>query len=54
MPPSSRDSCTPGQPRSNEKEQGSAIVEFTFLALLLMVPLVYFVITVELSRTVQD
>ncbi|WP_285247508.1 hypothetical protein [Pseudarthrobacter sp. efr-133-R2A-89] len=31
---------------SNEHEQGSAVVEFTFLALLLMVPLVYFVITV--------
>lgn len=28
------------------REQGSAVVEFTFLALLLMVPLVYFVITV--------
>lgn len=28
-------------------EEGSAIVEFTFLALLLMVPLVYFVITVS-------
>lgn len=27
-------------------ERGSAVVEFTFLALLLMVPLVYFVITV--------
>lgn len=27
-------------------EQGSAVVEFTFLALLLMVPVVYFVITV--------
>lgn len=26
-------------------EQGSAVVEFTFLALLLMVPLVYFIIT---------
>jgi Flp pilus assembly protein TadG len=34
------------QERSNEHEQGSAVVEFTFLALLLMVPLVYFVITV--------
>lgn len=33
-----------GQRHSNE--QGSALVEFTFLALLLMVPLVYFVITV--------
>lgn len=29
-----------------EREQGSAVVEFTFLALLLMVPLVYFIITV--------
>lgn len=28
------------------KEQGSAVVEFTFLALLLMVPLVYFIITI--------
>ena len=28
------------------KEEGSAVVEFTFLALLLMVPLVYFIITV--------
>ena len=26
-------------------EQGSAVVEFTFLSLLLMVPLVYFIIT---------
>ena len=29
-----------------DREQGSAVVEFTFLAFLLMVPLVYFVITV--------
>lgn len=28
-----------------DPEQGSAVVEFTFLALLLMVPVVYFVIT---------
>jgi Flp pilus assembly protein TadG len=28
------------------REEGSAVVEFTFLALLLMVPLVYFIITV--------
>ncbi|YCH19596.1 hypothetical protein M1E17_15525 [Arthrobacter sp. D1-29] len=28
-----------------EGERGSAVVEFTFLALLLMVPLVYFIIT---------
>lgn len=33
-------------PQSSAHEQGSAVVEFTFLALLLMVPLVYFVITV--------
>jgi Flp pilus assembly protein TadG len=32
---------------SSEHERGSAVVEFTFLALLLMVPLVYFVITVS-------
>ncbi|KSU79132.1 hypothetical protein GA0061083_1033 [Pseudarthrobacter enclensis] len=31
---------------NGSREQGSAVVEFTFLALLLMVPLVYFVITV--------
>ena len=27
------------------REQGSAVIEFTFLSLLLMVPLVYFIIT---------
>lgn len=32
--------------REGGHEQGSAVVEFTFLALLLMVPLVYFIITV--------
>jgi Flp pilus assembly protein TadG len=31
---------------TGHREQGSAVVEFTFLALLLMVPLVYFIITV--------
>ena len=40
----------PGVPgvrgQRHSSEQGSAVVEFTFLALLLMVPLVYFVITV--------
>lgn len=30
----------------NDAEQGSAVVEFIFLSLLLMVPLVYFIITV--------
>lgn len=34
------------QEDNEDREQGSAVVEFTFLALLLMVPLVYFVITV--------
>jgi Flp pilus assembly protein TadG len=34
------------QEHNEDREQGSAVVEFTFLALLLMVPLVYFVITV--------
>ncbi|XAS66160.1 hypothetical protein V3C33_11665 [Micrococcaceae bacterium Sec5.7] len=28
-----------------QRERGSAVVEFTFLALLLMIPLVYFIIT---------
>jgi Flp pilus assembly protein TadG len=31
---------------AERREEGSAVVEFTFLALLLMVPLVYFIITV--------
>jgi Flp pilus assembly protein TadG len=34
----------PGEP--DGPERGSAVVEFTFLSLLLMVPLVYFIITV--------
>jgi Flp pilus assembly protein TadG len=34
------------RPQKCVHEQGSAVVEFTFLALLLMVPLVYFIITV--------
>ena len=29
------------------REQGSAVIEFTFLSLLLMVPLVYFIITMS-------
>jgi Flp pilus assembly protein TadG len=32
--------------RTAEAQKGSAVVEFTFLALLLMVPVVYFVVTV--------
>ncbi|MCT9624500.1 hypothetical protein HWD94_05100 [Pseudarthrobacter equi] len=35
-----------GLQAAGRSEQGSAVVEFTFLALLLMVPLVYFIITV--------
>lgn len=35
-----------GHPTTRPGERGSAVVEFTFLALLLMVPLVYFIITV--------
>ena len=40
MPPSSPSG-------GNDAEQGSAVVEFTFLSLLLMVPLVYFIITMS-------
>lgn len=35
------------------RQRGSAVVEFTFLGLLLMVPVVYFVITVGLSSTAE-
>ena len=34
------------RPKGAESEKGSAVVEFTFLAVLLMVPVVYFVVTV--------
>jgi len=34
-------------PLADQNERGSAVVEFTFLALLLMVPLVYFIITMS-------
>src|SRR5947208_2932460 len=48
MQPSSRERAGPGGVPGGEQntEQGSAVVEFIFLSLLLMVPLVYFVITV--------
>lgn len=36
----------PSSPDSGDPERGSAVVEFTFLCLLLMVPVVYFIITV--------
>lgn len=36
------------RPSSHERaEQGNAVIEFVFLSLLLMVPLVYFIITVS-------
>lgn len=48
MPPSSPSDSTDGSPGGpgEDPERGSAVVEFTFLSLLLMVPVVYFVITV--------
>jgi len=36
----------PSSPDGGDAERGSAVVEFTFLCLLLMVPVVYFIITV--------
>ncbi|MGN7249497.1 MULTISPECIES: hypothetical protein [unclassified Arthrobacter] len=36
----------PGNARDDVGQRGSAVVEFTFLGLLLMVPVVYFIITV--------
>ncbi len=40
-------SPSPGSPGgSDDPDRGSAVVEFTFLSLLLMVPVVYFIITV--------
>jgi Flp pilus assembly protein TadG len=37
----------PSSPDGDDAERGSAVVEFTFLSLLLMVPLVYFIITMS-------
>lgn len=37
----------PRRSPADQHERGSAVVEFTFLALLLMVPLVYFIITMS-------
>lgn len=44
MPRSSDDPARPGAP--SPAEDGSAVVEFVFLGLLLLVPVVYFVLTV--------
>jgi hypothetical protein len=46
-PPSDRDN-------GSGSDQGSAVVAFTFLSLLLTVPLVSFIITVQLSSTSAD
>src|SRR6478752_1023292 len=40
----------PSSPDGGDAERGSAVVEFTFLCLLLMVPVVYFIITVGLLQ----
>lgn len=49
LPPGVPDPARPDVPdpdtAGTNPQQGSAVVEFTFLALLLMVPVVYFVIT---------
>lgn len=42
----SLESRSGGAGEAADAERGSAVVEFTFLSLLLMVPLVYFIITV--------
>jgi Flp pilus assembly protein TadG len=41
-----QDTHDPGTAGDDVGERGSAVVEFTFLGLLLMVPVVYFIITV--------
>lgn len=38
----------------NGSEPGSAVVEFTFLSLLLMIPLAYFIIYGFVSNTPED
>lgn len=38
--------CDPENAKGDDGQRGSAVVEFTFLGLLLMVPVVYFIITV--------
>lgn len=43
--PRAADGPVPGR-EGTGNEEGSAVVEFTFLALLLMVPLVYFIVTI--------
>ncbi|KUM41691.1 hypothetical protein AR689_21975 [Arthrobacter sp. EpRS71] len=44
--PARSSGSTAGSSAHPAAQQGSAVVEFTFLALLLMVPVVYFVVTV--------
>lgn len=38
--------CFPANPPTDEQEGGSAVVEFVFLGLVLLVPVIYFVLTV--------
>lgn len=42
-----RNKSSPQQPGGDGRERGSAVLEFTFLTLLLMVPIVYFIITMS-------
>ncbi|MEV7661041.1 hypothetical protein [Paenarthrobacter sp. NPDC089316] len=44
--PEGQNRAIEGQTRAREGQRGSAVVEFTFLAVLLMVPLIYFVVTI--------
>jgi len=46
MPPSSRSGDDAEPDSHDDAERGSAVVEFTFLSFLLMVPVVYFIITI--------
>ncbi|MHA7153611.1 hypothetical protein [Arthrobacter sp. TMN-50] len=36
----------PGSPLTNDEERGSAVIEFVFLGLVLLVPVIYFVLTI--------
>ncbi|MET3933373.1 hypothetical protein [Arthrobacter sp. OAP107] len=44
--PGAHGACSPESVGNDDGQRGSAVVEFTFLGLLLMVPVVYFIITV--------
>ncbi|WP_026553142.1 hypothetical protein [Arthrobacter sp. H20] len=38
--------CFPARPSTDEQESGSAVLEFIFLGLVLLVPVIYFVLTI--------